>query len=214
MKLFDILEDVEFKEGRSRKEFASGVDHMVFTATDNSDIVYKLGPKIAVDYWFDDFYKNPKLFPKVYKRGKTSIKLKSEKTIRDKGNYKTFPVGTILPLDYVVLEKLDTDRVQREWNELDMISEDIREIDSYGFYDFLISYMVWRPEYKEKGWNDDTTIGLFEKEMKARGKRIYNTYRAYVDVVDKVKAVKPGVPDLHRYNFGYDKNGVLKCLDF
>jgi hypothetical protein len=127
MKLFDILEDVEFKEGRSRKLLASGVDHMVFTATDDDGIIYKLGPKIAIDYWFEDFSKNPEIFPKVYKRGKTSMKLKSEKRIPTKNGYKIMPAGTVLPLNYVILEKLDTDRVDEEWEVLDNMLEE-REI--------------------------------------------------------------------------------------
>jgi hypothetical protein len=213
MKLLETISN-EFSEGRSRKELGSGIDHLVFTATDDSNIVYKLGPKIAVDYWFEDFKKNPNLFPKVYKRGKTKMKLKSPKQIKTNTGYKTFPVGTILPLDYVKLEKLDTSRVEKEWDLLDQISEEIREIDDYGFLDFLIIYMTTKPEYEKRGWNDNATINTFDSEMKKRGPEIYGLFRRYVDLVDKIKAVKPGVPDLHRYNFGYDKKGNLKCLDF
>jgi hypothetical protein len=213
MKLLETINN-EFSEGRSRTELGSGVDHMVFTATDDSNIVYKLGPKIAIDYWFDDFKKNPNLFPKVYKRGRTTFKLKSEKSIPTKKGYKTFPVGTIIPLDYVKLEKLDTERVQKEWDLLSDISEEIREIDGYEFLDFLIVYMTWRPENKERGWNDDATIDMFDTEMKKRGPQIYKLFKSYVDLVDNLKKVKSGVPDIHRYNFGYDKNGKLKCLDF
>lgn len=215
MKLLETISK-EFGEGRSRTELGSGVDHVVFTATDDSNIVYKLGPKIAIDYWFDDFKKNPDLFPKVYKRGRTTMKLKSEKSIiTGKGKYKTFPVGTILPLEYVKLEKLNTDRVQKEWDLLSDICEEIREIDDYEFLDFLIVYMVWKPENKERGWNDDETIATIDSGMKARGPQIYNLFRKYVDLVDKLKKIKPNsVPDIHRYNFGYDSKGELKCLDF
>jgi hypothetical protein len=97
---------------------------------------------------------------------------------------------------------------------LDQISEEIREVDDYGFLDFLIVYMVWKPEHKERGWNDDATIDMFDAEMKKRGPQVYGLFRKYVDLVDKLKAVKNGVPDIHRYNFGYDKNGNLKCLDY
>jgi|Laugresu1bdmlbsd_1035121.scaffolds.fasta_scaffold41580_2 hypothetical protein len=213
MKLLETINN-EFSEGRSRTELGSGVDHMVFTATDDSNIVYKLGPKIAIDYWYEDFKKNPNLFPKVYKRGRSTFKLKSEKQIPTKRGYKTFPVGTIIPVDYVKLEKLDTERVQKEWDLLSDISEEIREIDDYEFLDFLIIYMTWKPENKERGWNDDETIATFDTEMKKRGPQIYKLFRSYVDLVDNLKKVKPGIPDIHRYNFGYDKKGKLKCLDF
>jgi hypothetical protein len=201
-------------EGRSRKQLGSGVDHMVFTATDDTDIVYKLGPKIAVDYWFDDFSKNPKIFPKVYKRGKTSMKLKSDKLIPTKKGYKTIPAGTVLPLDYVVLEKLDTKRVDEEWEVLDNMMEEIMEMDDYGFLDLLIVYLTHKPEYKERGWNDDVTIDRVYGQVKQYYPRIAPIFMRYMDITTKIKAVKPGVPDLHRYNFGYDKKGNLKCLDF
>jgi hypothetical protein len=213
MKILEIV-NKEFGEGRSRKELGSGVDHMVFTATDDSNIVYKLGPKIAIDYWFDDFKKNPNLFPKVYKRGRSTFKLKSEKQIPTKKGYKTFPVGTIIPVDYVKLEKLNTDRVQKEWDILDNISEEITGIDDYGFLDYLIVFMTWKPENKARGWNDDVTIDKFNSEMTNRGLQIYTLFKKYVDLVAELKKVKPGVPDIHRYNFGYDKKGKLKCLDF
>ncbi len=205
----------DLDEGRSRKELGSGVDHLVFTATDDSDIVYKLGPKIAVDYWFEDFKKNPEIFPKVYKRGKTKIKLKSEKSIiTSKGKFKTFPVGTFLPLDYVKLEKLDTDRVQKEWDILDNVVEEIMEIDDYGFLDFLIVYLTFRPENKVRGHHGDETIDRISGQVKQHYPNVYPMFMKYVELTNKIKAVKPGVPDLHRYNFGYDKEGKLKCLDF
>ena len=43
MNLLELI-DKEFSEGRSRKELGSGIDHLVFNATDDSGIVYKLGP--------------------------------------------------------------------------------------------------------------------------------------------------------------------------
>jgi hypothetical protein len=212
MNLLELI-DKEFGEGRSRTELGAGIDHLVFNATVDSGIVYKLGPKISIDFWFEDFKKNPKLFPKVYKRGRSTFKLKSEKQILTKRGYKTFPVGTIIPVDYVKLEKLDTNRVQKEWDLLDDISEEIREVDDYGFLDFLIVYMTWKPENKERGWNDDTTIDMFDSEMKKRGPAIYKIFKRYLDLTDKIKAIRKDVPDLHRYNFGYDEKGNLKCLD-
>lgn len=212
MKLLEIINN-EFSEGRSRTELGSGVDHMVFTATDDSNIVYKLGPKIAIDFWFDDFKKNPNLFPKVYKRGRSTFKLKSEKQIPTKKGYRTFPVGTIIPVDYVKLEKLNTERVQKEWDILDNISEEIKEVDDYGFLDFLIKYMVQDPANKARGWDSQPEIDLFDSEMKKRGSQIYRMFRRYLDLTDKIKTIRKGVPDLHRYNFGYDEKGNLKCLD-
>jgi hypothetical protein len=209
MKLFDII-----NEGRSRKELGAGVDHTVFTATDNSDIVYKLGPKIAIDYWFEDFSKNPNIFPKVFKRGKTSMKLKSDKLIPTKGGYKTIPAGTVLPLEYVVLEKLDTDRVNKEWEVLDNVLEEIMEVEGYGFLDFMIVYLTYKPENKARGWNDDVTIDRVYGQVKQYYPRIAPMFMKYMSLISKIKDVKPGVPDLHRYNFGYDKKGKLKCLDF
>jgi len=203
MKLFDILEAVEVKEGRSRKELASGVDHMVFTATDNSDVVYKLGPRIAINYWFDNFSKNPDLFPKIYKRGRTSIKLKSEKTIRNNGDPKTFPVGTVLPLEYVILEKLDAGRAQFEWERLGVAVAEITE-EAWIFQSYVIHYIIG---------GDMEMVEYVNEKIKEDHPQLLPSLKRFVNVIDKLKEITDD-PDVHKHNFGYDKNGVLKCLDY
>ena len=213
MKLLETISK-EFGEGRSRTELGSGVDHVVFTATDDSNIVYKIGPRIAINYWFDDFKKNPDLFPKVYKRGRTTMKLKSEKSIiTNKGQYKTFPVGTILPLEYVKLEKLNTERVEKEWDALDRMFEDIMEIDDWGFLDFLIMHMTNTPKAKANGYDNDKTLNHIATQVKKQYPGLYKIFLSYINLTDKIMNIRSGVPDLHKYNFGYDNKGKLKCLD-
>lgn len=201
-------------EARSRKEMGSGVDHLIYPSTTDPNIVYKLGSKTAINYWFKDFNQNPDIFPKVYKRGSTKIKLKDNRNILTKNGYVNLKAGTIVPVDYVELEKLDTKRVEKEWDMLDQMFEEIMEIDDYGFLDFLILHMTNTPQARANGYDNDKMIERMEGEIKTHYQNLYPIFMRYVELTDKIKAVKPGVPDLHRYNFGYDKNGNLKCLDF
>lgn len=215
MKLIKILEDIEFKEGRSRKEMGAGVEHKVFPSTTDPNIVYKLGSKKSIDSWVEEFKKDPSIFPKVFKRGRTKIKLKSDLPFYREGNTaKSIPAGTVVPMDYVEMEKLDTQKVEKEWDELDNAFENIMEIDDWGFLDFLIIYMTNTPQARANGYDNDKTISKLDTEIKQHFPGLYPVLLKYLNLTDKIKAVTKGVPDLHRYNFGYDKKGNLKCLDF
>ena len=213
MKLLELV-DGEFRESRSRKELGSGVDHSVYASTDEPGVVYKLGPKRVIDMWYESFKNNPDIFPKVYKRGKSKTKLKKDKNVYTPNGYVELKAGTVIPIDYVKLEKLDTERVEKEWNMLDNMMEEIMEIDDYGFLDYLIVYMTNTPEAKKNGYDSDATINKIDGQVKEYYPNLYPIFMNYIELTNKIKAVKPGVPDLHRYNFGYDKQGKLKCLDF
>jgi hypothetical protein len=213
MKLLEII-NKEFSEGRSRKEMGAGVEHKVFPSTTDPNIVYKLGTKTSIDSWVNEFRRDPSIFPEVYKRGKTKYKLKEKQNILTKNGYSTFPAGSIIPMDYVEMEKLDTKQVEKEWDELDNAFENIMEIDDWGFLDFLIIYMTNSPQAKANGYDSDKTISKLDTQIKEHFPGLYPVFLRYLKLTDKIKAVTKGVPDLHRYNFGYDKKGNLKCLDF
>lgn len=206
MKLSKIT-NKEFKEGRARKEMASGVEHTVYASTDEPDVIYKLGPKKTIDTWYEIFKNNPSIFPKVYKRGKTKIKLKYDKVVNTSKGVVHLKAGSLFPVDYVKLEKLDTKRVLSDWNILNNAIEDILEREDYEFEDFLISYMQ---KFDVTLLEDiENNIHYYPEAEKI--------FKRYVNLIDKIMSVrkdKNNIPDLHRNNFGYDKSGNLKCLDF
>lgn len=208
MKYFFSNKKEILNEGRSRKEMASGNEHFIYPSTDEPDVVYKLGTKSSINKWYDTFKKNPEVFPKVYKRGRTKIKLKTDITISTDDGNKTFRAGTYFPVDYVKMEKLNTDLVQKEWDLLDKATENIMEIDDYIFLDYLIPYMLS---------NGDKSINTIDDEMEQNYPEVYPIFQKYINLVDKLLELRPdkkNILDIHRHNFGYDKNGVLKCLDF
>lgn len=207
MKLLEIINN-EFKEARSRKELGRGVEHTVYPSTNEPNVVYKLGPKRTVDKWYETFKNNPDIFPNVYKRGKTKIKLKTDQDILTPNGYVKLKAGDFRPIEYVKLEKLDTKRVEKEWGLIDNAIEEISERDGYEFLDFLINYM--------NNFDNEERMAI-EKEL-SKNKMIYDLFLKYMSVVDRLLSVVKGegknIPDIHRYNFGYDKEGNLKCLDF
>jgi hypothetical protein len=203
----------EFKEARSRKEKASGIEHMVYPSTDDPDKIYKLGPKNVIDNWYDIFKKNPNIFPIIYKRGETRVKLKDKKVINTKNGWQTFEAGTVFPFDYVLMENLDTDKVIKEWALLDRAMEEILDLDGYEFMDYMVAFML----------NDDNkTVKIINEGIKEYS-TIYPIFLRYVDLVNtlmdmgvgaKIPSVGRNIPDVHQNNFGYSKSGKLKCLDF
>jgi hypothetical protein len=214
MKLLEIINN-EFSEGRSRKEMGAGVEHKVFPSTTDPNIVYKLGSKKSIDSWFEEFKQDPSIFPKVYRRGSTKVKLKSDLPFyRLKKGSTSFSAGTVVPMDYVEMEKLDTTRVNKEWDLLDEMLETLTERDGYEFLDFLIILMTNSPEAKANGYDSDATIAKVDEEVKKYYPQLYPIFMNYINLTEKIQKVSKQVPDLHRHNFGYDNKGRLKCLDF
>lgn len=216
MKLSGIIEDIEFSEGRSRKEMGAGVEHKVYPSTTDPNVVYKLGSKRSIDSWVEEFKKDPSIFPKVYKRGSTKIKLKTEIPFYQLpgAGVKTMPAGSVVPVDYVEMERLDTNKVEKDWINLDKALAEIMEIDEYGFMDFLILHMTNSAKARANGHDYTSTIDKIDTQVKQYYPALYPVLLKYITLSDKIKAVTKSVPDLHRYNFGYDKKGNLKCLDF
>jgi hypothetical protein len=174
-----------------------------------------LGSKKSIDSWFEEFKQDPSIFPKVYRRGSTKVKLKSDLPFyRLKKGSTSFPAGTVVPMDYVEMEKLDTTRVNKEWDLLDEMLETLTERDGYEFLDFLIILMTNSPEAKANGYDSDATIAKVDEEVKKYYPQLYPIFMNYINLTEKIQKVSKQVPDLHRHNFGYDNKGRLKCLDF
>ena len=203
------MKQKEFYEGRKRKNPMSGIEHLVFNSTDGKT-VFKMASKTTIDEWYDTFKSNPDLFPKIIKRDKRRVKLtKSFNYQKRDRTYVLLPKGNIVRLDCVELEKLDTERVNEEWNKLDAVFELafqslIPEFSDPDFMEFMASYIVY-------GYEDSALEKILLK-VKEINPNIYNLTMKYLDIVDKAKKYKTN-PDLHQFNFGYNKEGKLKCLD-
>lgn len=172
--------------------FGSGMEHKLYPSMKYPDRLIKIGEKVVVDEWVELFESNPELFPKVYRMGKT----------QDGKNF------------WVEIEKVDTQRAKDEWQEL----EDLLEL-----YDLI------DPEGGTYG-RDLTDIYLDFGDNKSKMREILNTLKSkdtktfeifnkwfiFFKKCEKAKSKFIGhdtLIDAHRYNFGYNDRGELKCID-
>jgi len=102
-------------------------------------------------------------------------------------------------LYYLILEKLDTKRFVLFWGNLSLIAEKVVNERLYS--------LVFDLNYKESEWND-----LFDY-LKVNKKEYYDDTLELYNLVRELNEIYE-YPDLHNGQFGYDKDGVLKCLDF
>jgi hypothetical protein len=51
-----------------------------------------------------------------------------------------------------------------------------------------------------------------DNEIKLEFPEFYKIFARFVLLLDRIYEVKPAA-DLHKYNFGYDSKGNLKCID-
>ena len=76
-------------------KFKSGMEHVIYPSKKNPNRLFKVGDE-GVLFWAKVFNSNPEIFAKVFRVGKTSS-----------GKY------------YAELEKLDTNRVELEWQQIE-----------------------------------------------------------------------------------------------
>lgn len=193
---FEILKKIRFKLNEisiQRKPiFGSGMEHKLYPSIKYPDRLIKIGEKDVVEEWVELFKSNPELFPKVHRMGES----------RDKKYF------------WVEIEKVDTQRAKDEWQEL----EDLLEL-----YDFI------DPEGGTYG-RDLTDIYLdfgdkksemqqILKKMKEQNKETFDLFTKWFNFFKKCEKAKSKfvghetLIDAHRYNFGYNENGQLKCID-
>jgi hypothetical protein len=213
MKFKEILKEfnhVDLDEATpvEKDELGSGADHHIYPSKHNPKIVYKLGSEHAVDFWFDMFKNNPKVFPIVYKRGKTKMKLKKDKMVFKDNTFVRLKAGDIIPIDYVEMEKLDPKRAENEWKMLNYAIVDITE-NQWDFQDYVLHFALFESSNMKPDYVLMTHI--FD-ELKVSYPSEYKMITRFLDLIIEIKKINKH-PDLHMYNFGYDTKGVLKCLD-
>lgn len=169
---------------KRKDKFGSGAQHVVFQSSKNPDRLFKVGDRGVVERWLKVFQSHPKFFPKIYRAGKMSGD--------DKFNY------------YVEIEKLNTQQVIDEWNYLEQELEVLGhvDVDSGGTVDEIFNGVI---------------TDRLKLDLKIHNKKAYDLFMKWVKFLDQVEGfvIKSGKMflDTHKYNFGYDSQGNLKCLD-
>jgi hypothetical protein len=102
-------------------------------------------------------------------------------------------------LYYIILEKLDTKSFVTLWRKLAPIC---KNVIGESFYMLVYDLM-----YKETEWIE------FLDHLKDNEKDVYEKALELYQLVYEINEIYDG-PDIHDGQFGYDKEGVLKCLDF
>jgi hypothetical protein len=176
--------------GTKEKEvFNRGMEHQIFASKSNPNVLFKVGHKDTVDEWYEVFKSDSEIFPKVFRAGK----------MQDEDIY------------YVELEKLDTKKFENDWDDLELALEDIGAIDVDRGETFAVLYI-----------NEGSDASVFVeigKKLLNYNKEVYNFFIDFLSVIKKCERTilkvkgKDTIVDTHKYNFGYGKDGKIKCLD-
>lgn len=102
-------------------------------------------------------------------------------------------------LYYLILEKLDTKRFMVFWTNLTFISEDLINMS---LYDLVHDVMILENEW----WELLEYLKIEKKNMFDQALELYELVYELNQILE--------YPDIHNNQFGYDKDGILKCLDF
>ncbi len=184
--LKEVKGDVDELKTVEKDVVGSGSFHYVYPSKSNPNVVYKVGAEPTVKAWYEIFKEHPDLFPKVYKIGKINRPL--DYASKKKKTFSDF---------YVMVEKLNTKMFIDYWLKFRMYCN-LLEIN----LDTIIVFFYERQEH----------IRDLLKIMKDNDDDVYYKFLEFMNLIDSVYELKASA-DLHKYQFGYDTNGVLKCLD-
>lgn len=192
MKLMDILIETVLQQNeldtRTKNPHSWGAMHYIYKTNDPSKLI-KVGPEETVNEWYELFQTYPNLFAKVYKRGKTKIKMKN-------GEHH---IG-----DYVMVEKLDARAFKSLWFYFERACNDYQ--DSIGKYDHdSFQYYITRIE------DNMEFIRGMAKSMEG-DVTLHNKFVQFVNLLLDIYELKPAA-DVHVDQFGIDEEGKIKCLD-
>jgi hypothetical protein len=174
---------------REKEVFNRGMEHQIFASKSNPNVLFKVGHKDTVDEWYEVFKSDSEIFPKVFRAGK----------MQDEDIY------------YVELEKFDTKKFEDDWDNLELALEDIGAIDVDRGETFADLYI-----------NEGSDASVFVeigKKLLNHNKESYNFFINFLKTIKSCeKAIlrvkgKDTIVDTHKYNFGYGKDGKIKCLD-
>jgi len=182
----NTLKNVKSPNIKIKPVLGGGRDHRIFQSSIYPDRVFKAEVRSGeIDKWYDLFKKNQNIFVKTFNKIK----------IKDKD-------GTILSA--VVMEKLDTTPFHKMWNSMEMSLSKMPTNNMKYKLEYVAKH-IKEPEIK-KIW-----VNLL-KYIKEHDPSISSKVNEFYDMVNKLYNITPK-PDIRQFNFGYDKNGVLKSLD-
>jgi hypothetical protein len=182
--LISKLKNVKNPNIRNKSTMGGGADHRIFSSI-NPKVVYKAEIRPGeVDKWYDLFSKNPDIFPKVGKKVK----------VKDKS-------GEVL--NAVVVERLDTSKFMNIWDDMEknlsQIQKNLPNSERLSLERLLKNFK--NNEFVNKRFN------IFKNQIE-RSSEINDFFK----LIDRLYEISPN-PDIRKFNFGYDSNGVLKSLD-
>ena len=167
-----------------------GADHQVYQSRIYPDRIFKVELRPGeIDKWYNTFNSHPELFAKTYKKVKVKGKNGEQLTA-------------------AVMEKLDVAPFQKLWDEMETLlskSQQNLSASKKTGLERLTKKMKEQPYYG-KQWSDFLTY------LKTNGGASSQKINEFSTLVDKLYKVTPN-PDVRKFNFGYNKEGVLKSLD-
>ena len=214
MKLENILRSIlnesaevdEVLSPESTKEkplFAKGSYHKVFASKNNPNVLYKIGTDEMVSKWIDIFRKFPELFPKVYRTGIMNVKLDDRIIRMVNGEITVLPPGETVKARYVEIEKFDTKQALHQW---DVINRAIMDFTNNKYDAQKLFTILDEPTGEEIIFNLAKYLKQNNEEFKLQ------ILEDFYNLLSKVYEIKPAA-DVHRGNFGIDKDGHLKMID-
>ena len=181
----NTLKNVKSPTIKVKPVLGGGRDHRVFQSAIHPDRVIKAEVRPGeVDKWYDVFNNNQKIFAKPF--SKTKIKNTD---------------GTMLSA--VVMEKLNTLPFTNMWDSMEKLLMKMPG-NTYSTLEYVVKN-IGNPIVK-KTWDN------LAKYIKKQDPSIASKVDEFYKMVDELYKITPK-PDIRQFNFGYNKEGILKALD-
>jgi hypothetical protein len=181
----NTLKNVKAPTIKVKPVLGGGKDHRVFQSAIHPDRVIKAEVRPGeVDKWYDIFSNNQKIFAKPF--SKTKIKNTD---------------GTMLSA--VVMEKLNTLPFTNMWDTMEKLLIKMPG-NTYSTLEYVAKNI--RNPIVKKTWDN------LAKYIKQQDPSIASKVDEFYKMVDELYKLTPK-PDIRQFNFGYNKEGILKALD-
>jgi hypothetical protein len=180
IKLLDLL--LEFSKG---PKIGSGTEHDVYQDVNHNDRVLKCKKGQAIGNivdWVELFKKYPKYFPQVYSADQECVEV----------------------------DKLDTKRAQRDYEQIESALEDnihrfVGTEDGWTLTMLLVN-LVDNPKMLKQ-------VLEVIRNKKPEYTDVFKKFFNLVEGVDKAMSGSKIKPDINKFAFGYAKDGSLKMVD-
>jgi hypothetical protein len=169
-----------------KPQYGKGTQHRIYASLQHPDRLFKIGDKKTVLFWLTIFKKYPNFFPKVFRSGE-----------QKDNKY------------YVEVEKLNTELVITEWQQLTDTLEEIGAVDTDINDDVD---RVFRESLTDENYGNEI-LQILRKYNKS-SYRIFMKWLNFLYQLNSIiQPIKGKMLDVHRGNFGYDSSNNMKCLD-